>query len=247
MDSTDKLTLGSAELGLNLGSEAKARFSKYAELLLSWNQKMNLTAITDTDGIIIKHFLDSLTVFSAFAVPRRASVIDVGTGAGFPGLPMKIAQPELRLTLLDSLAKRTLFLDALSGELGLDVKILHARAEEGGRLPELRDSFDIAVSRAVARLRELCEYCLPYVKPGGVFIAMKGGDIAAELDEAGPAISALNAGLDSVKRLVLPLSDNARTLIVIRKLRHTPADFPRKQAQISKSPIKQPDLWGILV
>ena len=171
MLSVDKM-LALTELYIKLDNEAIERFKRYAELLVEWNEKMNLTAITDPDGIAVKHFADCLSIFKYADIKSGASVIDVGTGAGFPGVVMKIARPDIELTLLDSLAKRITFLDELCKELGLEVKTVHSRAEDGAT--KFREQYDFAVARAVANMRVLSEYCMPYVKVGGTFIAMKG-------------------------------------------------------------------------
>ncbi len=232
------LKTGASEFGLDLSEAELAAFLRYSSFLISENEKMNLTAITSEADIAVKHFLDSLSLRFAIDIKHNAKIIDIGTGAGFPGVPLKIVLPGTEVLLADSLAKRIAFLDKLITELSLEkISAVHMRAEEGGRDAKLRDSFDIAVSRAVARLRELCEYCLPFVKPGGFFVAMKGNDILTELDEAKSAIKALNGEVHDIKTLTLPFSDYKRNLIVIRKLRHTPIKFPRKQAQIVKTPI----------
>ncbi|MBQ9472229.1 MAG: 16S rRNA (guanine(527)-N(7))-methyltransferase RsmG, partial [Ruminococcus sp.] len=169
---------------ISVSDEASAKLSRYYELLIEWNEKMNLTAITEPEDVALKHFADSLSLLSYVDIQQGASVIDVGTGAGFPGMALKIARPDIRLTLLDSLNKRLVFLDEVCAELGIDdVTMIHSRAEDGSRT-ELRDSFDYAVSRAVASLNTLCEYDMPYVRPGGIFIAMKSKDAQTEIDEA---------------------------------------------------------------
>lgn len=237
-DAKRLLALSAAKLEIALAAEQCAQLMRYMELLLEWNKKMNLTAITEPGEIITKHFADSLSVLAYVKIPQNATVVDIGTGAGFPGAVMKIARPDLRLTLLDSLQKRVNFLNALIGELGLTgISAAQARAEEGGASPEYRERYDIAVSRAVARLNILCEYCLPYVKTGGLFIAMKSGGAAEELEEASPAISLLGGKLVNDIRFTLPESDIGRNLLVIKKIRQTPGKFPRNQAQISKKPL----------
>jgi len=222
--------------GICISLESYRQLEEYMSLLLSWNEKVNLTAITDPEQIMIKHFLDSLMLmkFEEFA---GKSLVDIGTGAGLPGLVLKIANEDLNVMLLDSLSKRTMFLDEVIAKLDLkNVRTYHARAEDGASEPDLRENFDIATSRAVARLNMLCEYVLPYVKVGGVFVAYKGPEYAEELSEAQKSIEALGAKLDRVEEFKLE-TDYARTLIFIRKLSQTPATYPRKPHIIAKKPI----------
>lgn len=211
------------------------QFELYRNNLIEWNKVMNLTAITEPHEIDTLHFLDSLALLD-FADFRGKSVIDVGTGAGFPGLPLKIAEESLQLTLLDSLDKRLNFLKDTCEKLGLDdVRLVHARAEE---IPEgFRESFDIAVSRAVARLNTLAEFCLPYVRPGGIFIAMKGPDFEAELEEAKPAIRLLGGRCERCENYTIPGTDVTHSVLVIRKNSPTPSKYPRRFAQIKKIPL----------
>jgi len=223
---------------INISPEIVKKLERYMELLLSWNEKVNLTAITDHRQIWIKHFLDSLIVMK-FEELGGKKIIDIGTGAGFPGLALKIADSELDITLLDSLAKRLDFLEEVIGELELDktnIRTYHARAEDGAKDPALREQFDIAVSRAVAGMNVLCEYSLPYVKVGGLFIAYKSREYAEELEEAKAAIKTLGAEIDRVEEFELDY-DNPRTLIFIRKLSQTPSNYPRKPHIIAKRPI----------
>ncbi len=219
-----------------------ARLDAYARLLVEWNEKMNLTAITDPVGVAVKHFADSLT--AAPLLPTGAfSLIDVGTGAGFPGVPLALLRDDCRLTLLDSLNKRLVFLDTVCRELGLPVTLVHARAEEGGRKPELRERFDVATARAVAALPTLCEYCLPFVKVGGKFLALKGPDGDREQDAAATAVATLGGKFVGVTTLTLPTTPEAgvepmtRRLVEIEKVRHTPPTYPRQSAKISKNPL----------
>lgn len=202
------------------------KFTAYADFLVDKNQVMNLTAITDPHGIAEKHFLDSVLPLGLFDVPDGASLVDVGTGAGFPGVPMAIMRPDIRLTLLDSLNKRINFLKELTGLLELPAECIHIRAEDAGR-GSLRESFDIATARAVSRLPILCEYCLPLVKTGGAFLAMKG-DCQEELEEAKNAISVLGGKVERMEEYALPSGDK-RTLVVIRKVKKTPEKYPRGQ------------------
>jgi 16S rRNA (guanine527-N7)-methyltransferase len=223
--------------GFDLTEEQIDRFDRYAEYLVEWNEKINLTAITDPKEICIKHFLDSLLFFKAVSLPEKASLIDVGTGAGFPSVPCKIVRPDLSLTLLDSLNKRIQFLSGLSDHLGIETKCIHSRAEDGGKSIDLREKFDYATARAVAHLRELSEYCLPFVKPGGYFIALKGYEIEQELEEAKKAIKLLGGEIKEVKKYELP-EENRRGIVVIQKISQTPTKYPRMAAKIKKQPIK---------
>ncbi len=196
---------------------------------------MNLTAITQPRDIVIKHFLDSILALKAIDLPQGASLVDVGSGAGFPSVPMLILRPDLQLTLLDSLNKRLIFLEALLQELGLTAARLHARAEEAGRGAQ-RARFDCATARAVAQLNKLCEYCLPLVKEGGTFLALKGADGRAEAEAAAKAIRLLGGSLQSIQDYALPDGDK-RALVVIQKTSQTPPKYPRPSAQISKAPL----------
>lgn len=190
MINLDLLQGAAAGYGLDIRSDLAEKLDRYAELLVEWNQKMNLTAITDPTDMVVKHFLDSL--LAAGSLPEgEASLIDVGTGAGFPGVVLALYRRDIRLTLLDSLNKRLVFLKELCDQLQLPVTLIHARAEEGGKKPELREQFDVATARAVASLPVLCEYCLPFVRPGGRFIALKGPDSEAEQGAAKRAMDLL--------------------------------------------------------
>ena len=222
---------GFAQLGLPLSDEALARFQTYYAYLEERSQVMNLTAIHGERDVAQLHFLDCAALLTAEPFAGK-SVIDVGTGAGFPGLPLKIAQPDVRLTLLDSQAKRVQFLAETCEKLGFaDVTCIHARAEE---TPELRGQFDIAVSRAVARLYLLCELCLPFVRRGGVFLAMKGPDCAEELDEAQRAIRTLGGTYAHTAAYTIPGTGVTHSIVVIRKTGDTPAKYPRRWAKMQK-------------
>ena len=209
------------------------RFFIYAKLLAEWNEKINLTAITEPDEIALKHFYDSVYPFTLFDMPKSAKVIDVGTGAGFPSCPLKIYNDDIDLTLLDSLNKRIGFLTELSDKCRLDAKCIHSRAEDGGKNPDLRESFDIACARAVAPMYILAEYCLPFVKVGGLFAALKGSSSSEELDDAKESIKRLGGKTEKVTEYTLPNGDG-RTLILIRKTTPTPAKYPRPKAKIKK-------------
>ena len=219
--------------GIEITDEQYAYFAEYAKMLVEWNEKINLTAITDPEGIALKHFFDSVYPFTLFDMPKGASVIDVGTGAGFPSCPLKIVRDDIRLTLLDSLNKRIKFLQELSATCALDAECIHARAEDGGHNAALRESFDIACARAVAPMYVLAEYCLPFVRVGGAFAALKGSSGAEELDEAKEAIKRLGGKTEKVEEYTLPNGDG-RTLIVVRKVAPTPAKYPRAKAKIVK-------------
>ena len=225
---------GFAALGLPLTDEALSRYQRYYAYLSERSQVMNLTAIRGEAETARLHFLDCAALL-ALEKLDGASVIDVGSGAGFPGLPMKIACPSLRLTLLDSLQKRVQFLSETCALLGLDdVRCLHARAEEA---PALREGYDAAVSRAVARLAVLAELCLPFVRVGGVFLAMKGPGAAEELAEASAAIEKLGGGAAEILPYEIPGAEQARCVVRIRKLAPTPAQYPRRWAKIQKQPL----------
>ncbi len=217
-----------------LDEVALKRLEKYADLLVEWNEKINLTAIVDPEGIAVKHFLDCLMIFKYVDIPKGASVIDIGTGAGFPGVVIKIARPDIKLTLMDSLQKRINFLDTLCSELGLDVTTIHSRAED--IKPQQREGYDFAVARAVANMRVLTEYCLPYVKVGGSFIAMKGSTAAEEVKEATKAIATLGGKLEAENLFEL-LEFGGRGIINVKKISQTLTKYPRNSGKISKQPL----------
>lgn len=213
-------------------------FFKYYEQLIEWNQKINLTAIVDPEGVAIKHMIDSLSCYETDVFPTECKVIDVGTGAGFPGLPLKIMHEDQQLTLLDSLNKRVKFLTELSSMLGLEkVQVLHRRAEEGARDQTLREQYDVATARAVARLRVLAEFCLPFVRVGGYFVALKGAQFQEEVLEAKRAISVLGGKIDRVKPVKLPDLEDVRAVIYIKKIKKTPLLYPRKAGTPEKNPL----------
>lgn len=225
--------------GVEVTPELTEKLGIYARLLVEWNEKMNLTAITDPQGIAVKHFADSLT--AANLLPDGAfSLIDVGTGAGFPGVPLALYRPDCRLTLLDSLNKRLTFLDAVCKETGIAATLIHARAEEGGKDPALRERYDVACARAVANLPVLSEYCLPFVKVGGKFIALKGPDADRERTEAARGIGVLGGKIAQVTALTLPaapiegIEPMERRLVVVEKVKATPAAYPRHGSKIKK-------------
>ena len=231
------LLLSDAEkLGLSVSSQQLDRFEKLAELLVEQNKTMNLTAITDPDGIAVKHFADSISVLSAVEFKSGSKVLDVGTGAGFPGIPLLIMRPDIDLTMLDSTAKKLKYVANTVDSLGLNAKVLHSRAEEAAQKPEYRESFDIVCSRAVAALNILCEYCLPFVKKDGIFAAMKGAKAQEEIEAANNAIKTL--GGEIIDKKSFTLSDGAeRTIIIIKKISHNLPKYPRPSAQIAKKPL----------
>ena len=231
------LMISDAErLGVSLTDEQLSRFEKLSDLLVEQNKTMNLTAITDPDGIAVKHFADSISVLTAAEMPQGAKVLDVGTGAGFPGIPLLIMRPDLDLTMIDSTAKKLKYVENTVNELGLTATTLHTRAEEAGQSKEYREKFDIVCSRAVAALNVLCEYCLPFVKQNGLFIAMKGAKAQEEIDGAKSAIKLLGGKIIAEKSF--SLSDGGeRTLVVIKKISQIPPKYPRPSAQIAKKPL----------
>lgn len=224
------------ELHITLSEVQLEQFLTYYELLIEKNKVMNLTAIVEFQEALKKHFIDSLTLVKVLNLKEELSLLDVGTGAGFPGIPLKIAFPNLRVTLLDSLQKRVGFLQEVITALSLEqVETLHGRAEDFAKPNLLRENFDICVSRAVANLSTLSEYCLPYVKVGGTFISYKADD--AEVDGANYAITILGGKLRDQETFTLPFSDISRNLIIIEKCRPTPEQYPRKAGTASKKPI----------
>lgn len=210
----------------------KPEFEKYMNLLLEWNEKINLTAITQPDEVKIKHFEDSLTCLKSGYIKDGDSVVDVGTGAGFPGLPIKIENNNIKLTLMDSLNKRINFLKEVSSQLNLDTECIHIRAEDAGKNSLYRQQFDVAVSRAVARLSVLAEYCLPLVKKGGYMLAMKGKDIEEELEEAKPLIKLLGGAVKEVQLHTLSDVEITHSIVVIQKVADTNAKYPRNGKKV---------------
>ena len=233
-----RIASGLTALGLTPPDGAAARLAEYGRLLLEQNQVMNLTAITEPDQVADLHFLDSAALLTLGEDFRDKRLIDVGTGAGFPGLPLRILEPSLQLTLLDSLGKRVNWLASVCDTLGLEgVECLHARAEEQALVDGYRDGFDYAVSRAVASLELLCELCLPYVKVGGAFLAMKSVDCGRELEEAAHCIKLLGARLEECRDYTIPGTDVIHRLVVLRKVAPTLKGYPRRWAKIQKAPL----------
>ncbi len=225
---------GAGKFGVTLDDAMVTALLQYKRILLEWNEKMNLTAIEEDRDFIIKHFVDSLSIMPF--LKDGQSLIDVGTGAGFPGLPLKIAKPSLNIVLLDSLEKRIGFLNAVITELQLaGIRTIHSRAEDAGTAAEFREKSDVAVARAVASLPVLLEYCLPLVKTGGIFIAMKAA--SEETGISNKALDILGGRVEEIKDFLLPGSDMKRSIIVVRKLRQTPTKYPRKAGKPSKEPL----------
>ena len=233
------LLRGTEDLGIELSVEQVKKFTAFYQILIAGNEKCNLTAITEMFEVVTKHFLDSLSCIKAVSFTGSISLLDVGTGAGFPGIPLKIMYPELSVVLLEASQKKVNFLNSTVFELALtDVKAIHLRAEEAGTLAEYRQKFDRVTARAVAQLNVLAEYCIPMVKVGGFFIALKGPSTDDEIENAIPAIKKLGGELDKIIKLNLPLSGEGRTLIVIRKVNNTPRSYPRKIGTPTKKPLK---------
>jgi 16S rRNA (guanine527-N7)-methyltransferase len=230
------LKSGAAAFGVEADQTALERFDCYANMIIETNKVMNLTSITEPADIVNKHFLDSLTVLAAVNLPKSAKMIDVGTGAGLPGIALLIARPDLALTLLDSTKKKLEFLKTVLIELGLNASTVHARAEEAARKSEFREKYDLATARAVAGMNELSEYCLPFVKMGGKFVAMKGSNAQAELNLAKSAIKSLGGFVRGVKTFQLP-GVGERNLLIIEREYPSPYKYPRPSAQIAKKPL----------
>lgn len=227
------------ELGIDLSEQQIVQFQKYYELLVSWNEKMNLTAITKKEEVYKKHFVDSVSLIRALDLNQDIKVIDIGTGAGFPGLALKIAFPKLNMTLLDSLQKRITFLNTVIEELGLQgVQTIHGRAEDYAKPTLLREKYDLCVSRAVANLSTLSEYCLPFVRVGGKFIPYKSEKITEEIEAAKHAIFLLGGEIVEQVEFELPDSDIYRNLVVIEKKQSTSKKYPRKAGLPAKEPLK---------
>lgn len=233
------------ELNIALSEIQLKAYNDYYNILVEWNQFMNLTGITDYEEVLVKHYVDSLAVYkiidkdSEWSLDKKIKMIDIGTGAGFPGIPLKIAFDNLDVVLLDSLNKRVKFLNEVIDKLHLsDIKAVHGRAEDYARDVSYRETFDLCVSRAVSNLATLSEYCLPYVKKGGAFIAYKSGEIETELKESQKAIKMLGGSIVKVEKLTLPGSDIERSFVIIEKVKNTPDIYPRKAGLPGKEPIK---------
>ena len=238
MDKIQKLKESFDKLNITLTDRQYQQFLDYYELLVEWNKVMNLTGITEFDEVVMKHFVDSLSLVYAIPVDKPYKLLDMGTGAGFPGIPLKIAFPEMEMVLLDSLNKRIKFLNEVIDQLGLEkITAIHGRAEEFARKEEYREQFDLCVSRAVANMATLSEYCLPYVKKNGYFIPYKSGAIEEEMETSKKAVGVLGGKIKEVKTFELPDSDIARSLVIIKKEKETPKKYPRSGGKPTKEPI----------
>ena len=225
-----------SKIEINLVDNKISKFMVYKNLLQEWNEKINLTAITEDSEIVKKHFIDSLTVIKY--IKEGASIIDVGTGAGFPGIPIKIEKESTNITLLDSLNKRIIYLNEVIEKCNLEnIKAVHGRAEDFGNNVEYREKYDIAIARAVANLATLTELCLPFVKLGGSFIAMKGSSVE-EIDEAKKAIEVLGGKIEKIDNFILPGTDSERNIVIIKKIKNTPKLYPRRAGIPANKPIK---------
>lgn len=226
------------EKGIELSSRQLEQFELYYQELVSWNEKMNLTGITERDQVYTKHFYDSLSLAFYVDLTQVNSLADIGSGAGFPGIPLKICFPHIKLTIVDSLSKRISFLQHICDTLGLSgVQLIHGRAEDVARQFVHRDAYDVVTARAVARLSLLNEFCLPFTRKDGIFAAMKGNDPAEELNEAGRSFKELRAELKKVESFSLPVEESARHIVMIRKTGATPAKYPRKAGMPAKAPL----------
>ncbi len=238
MDYYNLIEASCRSVNLEFDEEKYSQFVEYKKLIQEWNEKINLTAITDDEGVMKKHFIDSIKVFNFEGLRDAQSVIDIGTGAGLPGIPMKIVRPNMKVVLLDSLMKRVNFLNEVIAKLGLDdIKAIHGRAEDYGKA-EYRECFDVAVSRAVANMTLLTELCMPFVKVGGYFVAMKGPGADAEIADAKAAIAMLGGKLEQVIEVEIEESDLKHNLVIVKKVKPTPQQFPRKPGVAAKKPLK---------
>ena len=235
----DIMQKASNDVNMSFDEEKYNKFIKYMRLVQEWNEKINLTAILEDEEFIKKHFIDCIKIFKCDEMKSAKTLIDVGTGAGFPGIPIAIMRDDLDITLLDSLNKRINFLNLVVKELGLkNVTTIHSRAEDGARKPELRENFDIATSRAVANMTVLSEFCLPYVKVGGSFIALKGPAIEDELKNSSNALGVLGGKLNRVVEVTIEDTDLKHNIVVVDKKKECPKAYPRKAGTITKKPLK---------
>lgn len=226
------------KLSIELNEKQVKQFIKFYEMLVEWNKVMNLTGITEYDEVVEKHFVDSLSIVNVVDMNDIHKVIDIGTGAGFPGIPLKIAFPHLEITLLDSLNKRIKFLNAVIDELGLEnIHTIHGRAEDFAKQEKYREKYDLCVSRAVANLSTLSEYCLPYVAVDGMFVPYKSGDIEEELNNSKKAIQILGGKIENTFKFELPGTDIGRSFVKIKKVKNTAKKYPRKAGLPSKEPL----------
>lgn len=235
----DLMKIAANDVGLELTEQQYEQFIKYMRLLQEWNEKINLTAITEDEEVVKKHFIDCIKAFRSDAIKNAKTIIDVGTGAGFPGLPIAIMNPEVKVTLLDSLNKRINFLNLVARELGLkNVTTIHSRAEDGARKPELREKFDVATSRAVANMAVLSEFCMPYVKKGGHFVALKGPSIDEELQNGNNAIKILGGELKEIIEISIEDTDLKHNIVEVSKIKSCPKTYPRKAGTVNKKPLQ---------
>lgn len=234
----EELKIAANDVNLELSEKQYEQFIKYMRLVQEWNEKINLTAITEDEEFIKKHFVDCIKAFKSKAIAEAHTIIDVGTGAGFPGIPIAIMHPTAKITLLDSLNKRINYLNIVVRELGLkNVTTIHSRAEDGARKPELREQFDVATSRAVANMAVLSEFCMPYVKKGGYFVALKGPSIDEELKNAGNAIKTLGGELKGIIEVSIEETDLKHNIVEVEKIKPCPKTYPRKAGTITKKPL----------
>lgn len=224
-------------IGFSISDEQIEKFYQYSKILVEWNNKMNLTAITDKQGIVVKHFVDSILLLKAYQIAPNSSLIDIGSGAGFPAIPVKIMRDDINITLVDSLNKRITFLKELSKSLILKSECIHIRAEQIGHQRFYRENYDVATARAVSNISVLSEYCLPLVKVGGYFILLKGSDIQQELDDGKKAINILGGEIKDIKKYILP-DNSIRNIILVKKISQTATKYPRNASKIKKTPIK---------
>lgn len=225
------------KIGVSIDDKAFERLDKYAQMLVETNKSFNLTAITEPDDVTVKHFADCLALFGKVNIPENAKIIDVGTGAGFPGLVLLLTRPDIKMTFLDSTKKKLGFIQNVLDETGISAEVVHARAEEAGQNPQYRENFDFATARAVANLTNLSEYCLPFVKVGGKFVSMKTAASDEEIASAKKAIGILGGKIE--EDIIFDLTDGMpRRIVEIKKLSQTPTKYPRPSAKIAKNPIK---------
>ncbi len=235
-DFLSRIRKGALQFGIDLNDIQLEQFRIYMVEMLSWNERINLTTITEENEIAIKHFVDSISLFSVIG-NQDLRVLDIGTGAGFPGIPLKIGRSTMKLTLMDSIRKKTDFLIHLRSVLGIEYDVLCMRAEDGARDPMLREAFDLVVSRAVAKMPVLAEYCLPYVAIGGQFVAMKAESVEEEVLEAKKAIRILGGADPVIHKIKLQEIDAVRSLVVIKKTGHTSEKYPRRAGLPEKKPL----------
>lgn len=235
----DLMKVAAKDVNLELTEVQYEQFIKYMRLVQEWNEKINLTAITEDEEFIKKHFIDCMKAFKSEAIRNAKTIIDVGTGAGFPGMPIAILHPTAKITLLDSLNKRINFLNLVVRELGLkNVTTIHSRAEDGARKPELREKFDVATSRAVANMAVLSEFCMPYVKKGGHFVALKGPSVDEELENGANAIKILGGELKGIIEISIEETDLKHNIVEVKKIKECPKAYPRKAGTVNKKPLK---------